>query len=116
MDYTAIILVPIVLFIVSIVIIIVSKYLSKKRLEEIISKLGLVQGEQYDITTNNGNKFLNLTYNRIAYGKKTQNGNVNIYFIKNSKYRGTITQKEVMIKYGNIWKISCSDTLTSEGK
>lgn len=106
MDYTTIIIVTIILGVLfSIAIIFVSAYLAKKRLEEIISELGLVQGEQYNVITNNGNRLFNLTYNHIAYGNKSQNGNINIYFIKNSKYRGTITQKEVMIKYGNIWKI-----------
>lgn len=105
MNYT-IIIVPIVLFVLFIAIIIVSTYLSKKRLEEVISELGLVQGEQYNVITNNGNRLLNLTYDHIAYGNKSQNGNINIYFYRDSKYRGTITQKEVMIKYGNIWQIS----------
>lgn len=105
MDYATIILAPIVLFILFIVIIIISTYLSKKRLEEITLELGLIQGEQYNVNTNNGKRLLNLTYDHIAYGKKSQNGNINIYFIKNSKYRGAITQKEVMIKYGNIWQI-----------
>lgn len=105
----AIILVPIILFILFIVVLIVSKYLSNKRLEEIVSELGLVQGEQYTVITNNGNRLLNLTYDRISYGNKSQNGSINIYFFRDSKYRGIITQKEVMIKYGNIWQISPSN-------
>lgn len=105
----AIILVPIILFILFIVVLIVSKYLSNKRLEEIVSELGLVQGEQYTVITNNGNRYLNLTYDRISYGNKSQNGSINIYFFRDSKYRGIITQKEVMIKYGNIWQISPSN-------
>ncbi len=109
MNYMAIILVPIILFILFIVVLIVSKYLSNKRLEEIVSELGLVQGEQYTVITNNGNRLLNLTYDRISYGNKSQNGSINIYFFRDSKYRGIITQKEVMIKYGNIWQISPSN-------
>lgn len=109
MNYMAIILVPIILFILFIVVLIVSKYLSNKRLEEIVSELGLVQGEQYTVITNNGNRYLNLTYDRISYGNKSQNGSINIYFFRDSKYRGIITQKEVMIKYGNIWQISPSN-------
>lgn len=105
----AIILVPIILFILFIVVLLVSKYLSNKRLEEIVSELGLVQGEQYTVITNNGNRYLNLTYDRISYGNKSQNGSINIYFFRDSKYRGIITQKEVMIKYGNIWQISPSN-------
>lgn len=109
MNYMAIILVPIILFILFIVVLLVSKYLSNKRLEEIVSELGLVQGEQYTVITNNGNRLLNLTYDRISYGNKSQNGSINIYFFRDSKYRGIITQKEVMIKYGNIWQISPSN-------
>lgn len=109
MNYMAIILVPIILFILFIVVLLVSKYLSNKRLEEIVSELGLVQGEQYTVITNNGNRYLNLTYDRISYGNKSQNGSINIYFFRDSKYRGIITQKEVMIKYGNIWQISPSN-------
>lgn len=111
-----IIIVLFVLFIIAaIAIAFVSAYLSKKRLKEIISEFGLVQGSHYNVTTNNGNRLLNLTYDHIAYGNKSQNGNINIYFIKNSKYRGTITQKEVMIKYGNIWKIDRLDASTNNG-
>ncbi len=118
MDNSTIIIIIIlfILFIaVSIAIALVSSYLSKKRLEEIVSEFGLVQGAQYNVTNNNGNRVLNLTYDHIAYGNKSQNGNINIYFIKNSKYRGTLTQKEVMIKYGNIRNIDRIDASTSYG-
>lgn len=112
---TIIIVLFVLLIIAAIAIALVSSYLSKKRLEEIVSELGLVQGAQYNVTNNNGNRVLNLTYDHIAYGNKSQNGNINIYFIKNSKYRGTLTQKEVMIKYGNIRNIDRIDTPTSYG-
>lgn len=113
MDYTLIIVIIVLIIVLGIAITLVGVYLSKKRLEEVISELGLVQGKQYNVITNNGNRLLNLTYDHIAYGNKSQNGNINIYFIKNSKYRGTITQKEVMVKYGNIWQIYHSDTSMS---
>jgi len=109
MDYTTIIVVIVLIIVFSIAIAVVGIYLSKKRLEKIISELGLVQGEKYTVITNNGNRLLNLTYDRIAYGNKSQNGSINIYFIRDSKYRGIITKKEVMIKYGNIWQISRSN-------
>ncbi len=103
MDTVIIILV--IFIIVCVLIGAITLYISQKRLKNVVSELKLEQGGLYNVTTNNGNRYLNLTYNRISYGKRSQNGNINIYFIKNSKYRGTITQKEVMIKYGNIWKI-----------
>lgn len=107
---TIIIVLFVLFIIVAIAIAFLSSYFSKKRLEEIEQELGLVQGALYNVTTNNGNRSLNLIYDHIAYGNKSHNGNINIYFIKNSKYRGMITQKEVMIKYGNIWKIDRFDT------
>lgn len=94
MDYTAIIVGTVLFVLIVLVICFISAYLSKKRIEDIISKLGLIQGSHYDVITNNGNKLLNLTYDHISYGNKSQNGNINIYFIKNSKYRGTIVKKK----------------------
>lgn len=101
------ILVIFIIIIVAIIILyFISSYIAKKRLSEIVAQLNLVQGEHYDVVTNNGNKQLNLIYDRIAYGKNSQNGRINIYFIKMSSYRGSPIQKEIMIKYANIWKIS----------
>lgn len=94
---------PIVLIII---VAIVSSRNAKKRLVEIEEELGLVIGNNYDIITNNGNKHLNLTYSHIAYGKQSQNGRINIYFTRPTSYRGSYVQKEIMIKYGNIWKIA----------
>lgn len=91
-------IIMIMLIIVGLAIYIVSAYLSKKRLEEVVTKLGLVQGAHYDVTLLNGKKQLNLTYNRVAYGNKSKNGNINIYFTKNGN--------QVMIKYGNISCVS----------
>lgn len=115
MDYITIIMVITILAVIGIIAVcLISAYLSKKRLEEVVTKLGLVQGALYNVTTNNGNRHLNLTYSHIAYGNNSQNGRINVYFIKDSKYRGTITQKEVMIKYENIWKIERLDAPTSD--
>ena len=94
--------IPVIIFLI---IGAVSEYLSKKRLKDVVAKLGLIQGAHYDVTTNNGNNHRDLIYDHIAYGKNSQNGKINIYFIKNSTYRGSTTRKEVMIKYGNIGKI-----------
>lgn len=112
MDYTTAIVIIVIVIVFSIAIAVVGIYLSKKRLEKIIAELGLVQGEEYTVITNNGNRLLNLTFDRIAYGNKSENGNINIYFIRDSKYRGIITKKEVMIKYGNIWQISRTNVAT----
>lgn len=79
---------------------------NKKRLQEIREELDLEEGAKYDAILNNGSKMLNLTFTSIGYGKQSQNGRINLYFLKDTKYRGSYYQKEVMIKYGNIWKLN----------
>lgn len=100
------ILVAVLPTVLIIIVAIVSSRNAKKRLAEIEEELGLTSGNTYDIITNNGNKHLNLTYSHIAYGKQSQNGRINIYFTRPTSYRGSYVQKEIMIKYDNIWKIA----------
>ncbi len=105
-DIVKIYIILIVVFLVVMFVILgVIAYFRKKRLEEIVEKLGLIEGNTYDVIVNNGSKQLNLVYTHIAYGNKSQNGNINIYFEKTTKYRGSPIVKQVMIKYENIWKI-----------
>lgn len=80
----------------------VSSYLSKKRLQEIVEELHLVQGAHYNVTTRNGKRQLDLIYDRISYGNKSKNGNINIYFTKNFR--------EVMIKYDTISNVERAET------
>ena len=107
----------IIIFVVAIVFLIAMctlfVYLRKKRLNEIVAELGLIEGNTYDVIVNNGSKQLNLVYTSIGYGNKSQNGTINIYFNKTTKYRGSLITKQVMIKYGNIWKIY--NTTTNSG-
>lgn len=101
---------PTIIFIVAAIAI--SAY-NKKRLQEIREELNLEEGAKYDAILNNGSKMLNLTFTSIGYGKQSQNGRINLYFLKDTKYRGSYYQKEVMIKYGNIWKLNkTSQSLT----
>lgn len=87
-----------VIIVFAIVVCAVSAYLSKKRLTDAVESLNLVCGNHYDITLRNGNKHLNVTYSRISYGNKSKNGNINLYFTKNSK--------EIMIKYDTISQVT----------
>lgn len=91
---------------IAIAIIVVHSYLMQKRLNDIVTKLNLVVDSLYDITTYNNKKYYSLRFNRIGYGRNSKNGNINLYFLKVSKYNGITSEKEIMIKYKTIFSIT----------
>ncbi len=105
-EFKLLLLVGILPTVLIMIIGIISHILSKKKLEEIVDELNLKENEYYEVIVNNGNVYKNLRYTHIGYGNSSQNGRINVYFKRASKYRGTYIDKEIMIKYGNIWKIS----------
>ena len=91
--------------VVIITVCVYTAYANKKRLREIIEEFNLTEGDTYEVTQNGGRTIKGLVFQEIYYGKRSANGNINLRFIKQTTYRGETSSKEVIIKYGSIWKI-----------
>ena len=101
-DYIAVIIIPALPLLIGIIAFVAGSYFSKRRLQEIIKEFKLIENARYDVIAENGKRHSDLIFSRIAYGKNSKNGNINLYFKKTSKYRGITSTKEIMLKYGVI--------------
>lgn len=101
-----IIAVPIALIIV---VAVWSNYLWEKKVRAIKQEFNLVEGGSYDILQNNGRMTKGLTFVEIYHGNSSINGNINLLFIKHARYRDGTIEREVVIKYGSIWKTTKLD-------
>ena len=102
MEFTWLFILFALILIIAIFIPVISRYLAQQKLKEIIEEFKLVENARYDVIAENGKRHSDLTFSRIAYGKNSKNGNINLYFKKTSKYRGITSTKEIMLKYGVI--------------
>ena len=98
------------LFLLTILIVVFYVISSKKKLLNIKEELSLIEGNKYEILQNGGKTIKDLVFVSIYYGNHSANGNVNLLFHKKSKYRESYVIKEVIIKYGSIWKITNIDS------
>lgn len=77
----------------------------KELVEGIKKEFDLDENGIYDVVQNGGNVLRNLQFVKIYNGNRSSNGRLNILFIRHSKYRGDIIEKEVVVKYESIWKV-----------
>lgn len=77
----------------------------KKKIKSIKNEFNLVEGCSYNVIQNGGRTLKNLVFVRITTGNNSINGNINIIFVKNSNYRDSTIQREIVVKYGSIWKV-----------
>lgn len=81
----------------------------QKQKREIMEEFNLTEGCSYNVTQNGGRTIRNVVFDRITIGNKSINGNINLIFIKTSKYRDETSEREIVIKYGSIWKVEKLD-------
>lgn len=108
-----IVIISIVIGVLFVALIIILSYIGEKnwqkRKQEIMNEFNLTEGCSYNVTQNGGRTIKNLVFDRISVGNKSINGNINLIFIKTSKYREETSEREITIKYGSIWKVEKLD-------
>lgn len=86
----------------------------KKTVKKLEEAYGFVEGGLYDVVQNDGSVSRNLTYVRIYRGNNTKNGQINVLFTRQSKYRGDYITREIVMKYNTIWQVVRIDYLGEE--
>ncbi len=99
-----------IIFVIILVLIVVFTRISwQNKVKKIKEELDLIEGCTYNVTQNSGRTLKNLVFVKIESGNQSKNGNINLIFLRNSKYRNEDIQKEIVVKYGSIWKVEKVD-------